>query len=113
MNKLELISYEEYPDDQYTKAVAIIAIDNEHVVAYAKKKTKDNNYFWAPPSIGVTKNGSKVYIDCYMNNYRIKEKQIQEFIKEKTRMLSQNSVSFQGSISNTPQEAAGNEQLPF
>lgn len=123
----QLISYEEFPEDQYTMAVAEISIDQQHVVAYAKKKTKEG-FFWGPASIGVTKNGQKKYYHGYMIESRIREKQILEFIKNATRTLSNgNSIAMTGMVnpsqfsnqqqtapvSNFSHEAAGNEQLPF
>jgi len=113
LNKIELVSYEEFPEDEYTLAIATVCIDNEHVVSYAKKKTKEGNFFWSTPTIGVKKGGSKVYVECYLNNSRIKEKKILEFIKEKTRTLAQGGrVELTASLAANQNEAS-NEQLPF
>jgi len=111
----QLSSYEEFPEDPYTLAVAEIMIDNAYTIAYAKKKNKDGNFFWSPASIGVTKNGVKKFYQSYIIESRTREKQILEFIKESTRSYSNGKgVVMSASIVQPiqPGETA-NEQLPF
>lgn len=108
----QLVSYQEFPEDQYTLAVAEILIDNAYTVAYAKKKTKEG-FFWAPPTIGVTQNGQKKYFQGYLIESRTREKQILEFIKNATRSFSNgNTVAMTGTIAPTQGDSA-NEHVPF
>lgn len=109
----QLISYEEFPEDQYTMAVAEVMIDNAYTVAYAKKKNKEGNFFWGVASIGVTKNGVKKFYQSYIIESRSREKQIIEFIRNSTRSLSNgNGVAMNASITPTQGDSA-NEHVPF
>ncbi len=81
MSNIELISYKEYPQDQYTKAIATIMIDGKHVVSYAKKATKTGNEFWTSATHNVMDNGEKVYVDGYLNESRSMGKQIMDFVR--------------------------------
>lgn len=125
MNNFEPISYQEYPEDQYTKAIAIVRIDGKHCVSYAKKQTKDGNTFWAPATHSVTENGKKTFIEGYLNESRSTDKALIEFVKQ---MANKHNYSMQGSLTATngfvkttqsqqtfsqPSGGAVDEQLPF
>ena len=81
---LELMSYEQYPEDQYTSAVANVRIDGKYIVAYFQKKSKDGGLFWAPASTSVTKGGAKAYVQGFMMDSRFEEKKLTEFVNSAT-----------------------------
>lgn len=82
-NNLELVSYKEYPQDKYTKAICIIRIDGKHVVAYGCKVGKNGNPWWAPASHSVDDGSpTKAFIEGYMVDSRSEEKKVLEFVRE-------------------------------
>src|SRR5215475_3028152 len=78
---LELISFKEYPEDQYTKAVAVVCLDGKYNIAYGKKITKDGKCWWGTASLQVTENGKKEYIDGFSMDSNKENTKILEFIK--------------------------------
>jgi len=103
MNNLELVSYKEYPQDQYTKAICTICIDGKYNVSYGKKLSKEGKSWWAPATFQVTENGAKEYVDGFeMDSNKANEKLI-EFVKSQAKALSATSMS----------EVAIDQQLPF
>jgi hypothetical protein len=82
MSNFELISYEEYPHDMYTKAVAMVRIENRYVVNYCLKVSKSGGHFWAPATIGVTQNGEKKYIQAFFCDSMSEQKMLEKFIKD-------------------------------
>lgn len=114
MSNLELISYKEYPSDQYTKAIATIRIDDKHVVSYAKKMTKNGNEFWAPATHSVTENGEKKYVEGYLNDSRSVDREIMDFVRSSSKLPRKADPSVHA---NQPprsmDEVADNGALPF
>lgn len=82
MNNLELVSYKEYPQDPYTKAICVVCIDGKYNVAYGKKLTKEGKSWWAPATFQVMENGTKTYTDSFeMDSNKANEKLL-EFVKQ-------------------------------
>lgn len=115
MRNLELISYKEYPQDPYTKAVTTIRIDGKHVVSYAKKMTKSGNEFWSSPSANVIENGEKVFISGYMPDSRSDEKQIMDFVKNCGKLPHKASPSAHATPvpARSMDEVADAQGMPF
>lgn len=114
MSNLELISYKEYPSDQYTKAIATIRIDSKHVVSYAKKLTKQGNEFWAPATHNVTENGEKKYVEGYLNDSRSVDREIMDFVRNASKLPRKSEPSvYAKEMPKSMDEVANNEALPF
>jgi hypothetical protein len=109
MSNIELISYKEYPADQYTKAICIMRLDGQHVVSYGLKIFKNGGMSWRSASHSVTDNGVKENIEGYMAESRSREKQIIEFCKETARTHGAAPVAESAMPVSQPQ----NDNLPF
>ena len=109
---LELMSYETYPEDQYTSAVANVRIDGKYIVAMFQKKSKDGGTFWAPASASVTKNGVKSYVQGFMLDSRFEEKRLTDFVlnaqKQGGTMSGQASV-----FTPTSASSVRNSDIPY
>lgn len=115
MSNLELISYKEYPHDQYTKAVCTIRIDGKHCVSYGKKMTKQGNEFWAPATHNVTENGEKKYVEGYLLDSRMEEREVMEFVRNAggNKLPRKAEPSVFGGQPISMSEAAESQSLPF
>ena len=122
MNNFEFISYKQYPDDLYTKAIAKVRIDKKHVVSFAQKPSKDGGRFWSTASIQVTDSGEKKYISAYMLDSRAEEEMLLEFVKENVKRINSAQVQMSASLQQlgnqvTPVQSGGSsfsdEPLPF
>lgn len=82
MSTLELQYYEEFPDDQYVKAIAKVKIDGKHKQIFVLKPTKTGGTFWVPSSVGVTKNGEKKYFESYRHDSDDENERIKDFVKQ-------------------------------
>ncbi len=111
MSNLELISYKEYPSDQYTKAIATIRIDGKHVVSFAKKLTKTGNEFWSSPSINVNDQGDKVFIPGYMVDSRMEEKEMMDFVRNCSKLPKKAEASVHAKP--TSMDEVANDTIPF
>jgi len=87
MSNYELVKYEEFPSDQYAKAVCTILIDSKYYVSYVKKMTKDGNTFWASMSMGIQDGEKKRYVDAFCMDSMSANEKLLDFVRgcEKTR----------------------------
>ncbi len=72
---IKIINHYACPEDQYIKEVAIVQLDDKYNITYLRKTKKDGGLFWGPLSAGVTKDGSKKFIDSieFDSNFQRKE----------------------------------------
>lgn len=102
MTDLKEISYETYDDDK-TKALCTICLDNKHLLTYAKK-CYDNREWWAMANHFFTlKNGKKISTEGYLPESRSMDKQIKDFLSKIEESHKPNSMK----------EVAEAQQLPF
>jgi hypothetical protein len=108
MSNLEFVSYEEFPTDQYTKALCSFRIDGKYLAVYGKKLYKDGGMSWKAASHCVNANGAKKYEDGFSMDSKSDEKKILEFIRECEK---KHASKF---IDELPKEASvHSEELPF
>jgi hypothetical protein len=84
MGNIKFVSHEEFSEDQYTKELVYLLIDDKYRVAYIRKQAKNGGQFWAPATLGVTKNGSKVYYECFMQDSAFLEKDIRKYLEDRS-----------------------------
>lgn len=97
---LQLISFKEYPKDQFTRAICTLCIDEKHMVSYGKKILKDGREFWATANHSVQDDDNKkIFIEGYLPESRSMEKQIKDFITDSEK--------------KSRSEVAVNERPPF
>ena len=81
MEKIEFISHEYFPEDEYTKELVYLCIEGKFRVAYIRKNAKNGGLFWAPASIGITKNGAKQYFPAFMQDSNFLERDIKDYLE--------------------------------
>lgn len=86
--QLEYMAYEEYPSDDYTKAIFTLRKDGDDELTFGLKKNKDGGYFWVTAGFGVNDgSGSKKYFNCWKNDSSKKTKEIIDFIEATVKQL--------------------------
>ncbi len=104
----ELISYTEYPDDQWTKAIVEVCIDGKYNIAYGKKVKKDGAVMWKPASHNVTKDGVKEYIDGFKLDSNKLDTQLDDFIRQSAKTAQYNTVK----ASQNPSISVSEDSMP-
>lgn len=84
MVKIQFVSHEAFPEDQYTKELVYLCLDEKYRVAYVRKEAKNGGKFWSVGSIGVTKYGKKEYFDSFMQDSTFLEKDIMKFLNDRS-----------------------------
>lgn len=107
MNKYELMSFETFAEDQYTAAMAKVRIEGKYIVTYCLKRLKDGGSFWAVPSMSITKNGAKVYVDSFMMDSRFEEEELKNFVKSSINAHQEKVAT------TTPPKSFTSQQTPF
>lgn len=102
MANIKFVSHEEFPEDQYTKEIVYLLIDDKYRVAYVRKMAKNGGQFWGVPSVAVTKDGCKVYYECFLQDSSFLEKDIKRFLDE--RSWEKGKVSA---------KSIGDDEIPF
>ncbi len=107
MSKIEFISHESFPEDEYTKELVYLCLEEKFRVAYVRKPSKNGGSFWSVASVGVKKNGTKEYFAAFLQDSNFLERDIKDFLdnrKWETRVFEKpRSMS----------EVAINDALPF
>lgn len=102
MSNIKFVSSEEFPEDLYTKELVYLLIDDKYRVAYVRKSAKNGGQFWGVPSVAVTKDGCKVYYECFLQDSSFLEKDIKKFLDERSWEKKK-----------TPSKPVTEEELPF
>ncbi len=84
MSNIKFISHEDFKEDQYTKELVYLCIDDKYRVAYVRKASKNGGMFWSAPSIAITKEGSKSYYECFMQDSSFLDKDIKTFLDKRS-----------------------------
>ena len=80
MSKIEFISSDLFPDDEYTKEIVYLCLDEKYRVAYVRKPAKNGGKFWTVASVGATKNGQKEFFPAFIQDSNFLEKDIKTFL---------------------------------
>jgi hypothetical protein len=83
MSNIKFVSHEEFPEDQYTKELVYLLIDDKYRVAYVRKNAKNGGQFWGVPSISITKAGIKTYYESFLQDSSFLEKDIKLYLEER------------------------------
>jgi len=81
MNKIEFVSHEYFPDDEYTKELCYICLEGKYRVAYVRKKVKTGGLFWSIAAVGASRHGAKEYFPCFLIDSNFLEKDIRDFLE--------------------------------
>lgn len=104
MSKIEFVSHESFPDDQFTKELVYLCLEEKYRVAYVRKQTKTGGMFWSVANIGVTKEGLKSYYEAFMQDSSFLEKDIQTFL---------NNRAWESVKTQEKNVISDDEELPF
>ena len=74
MSKIEFISHEAFPEDEYTKELVYLCLEGKYRIAYVRKAAKNGGLFWSGVSVGISKNGKKEFYDAFMQDSNFLEK---------------------------------------
>lgn len=117
MSKIEFISHDSFPEDEYTKELVYLCLEGKYRVAYIRKKSGNGGLFWSVASLGIKRNGQKEYFPAFLQDSNFLEKDIKDYLeKRKWEDASQNRYSALANSHakpNSMDEVASYEQLPF
>jgi hypothetical protein len=89
MSNIKFVSHESFPEDQYTKELVYLCLDDKYRVAYVRKQARNGGMFWGVVSAAVTKQGAKTYYEAFMQDSSFLDKDIKDFL-EKRKWESKN-----------------------
>jgi hypothetical protein len=99
MNKIEFVSHEFFPDDEYTKELVYLCLEGKYRIAYVRKKAKNGGLFWSVGSVTANKNGQKEFYPAFMQDSNFLEQDIKNFLEnrswEKTSSMDEFSQNAQ------------------
>ena len=117
MSQLELIQFQEFPNDPYTKAIAVLSVDGKYNVCYGKKQMKDGGCYWSSPSFGVSDgSGSKEYFEGFSMDSKKEDQKFKDFIKQcEDKLRGKQTDLPRSDVPFIPRQAevAANDGLPF
>lgn len=122
MSKIEFISHDEFPEDEYTKELVYLCLEGKYRVAYVRKKAKNGGMFWGVASVGITRNGQKEYFPSFMQDSNFLEKDIKDFLDKRSwegRSVHQNHATDSARYAASAEqprsmsEVAISDDLPF
>lgn len=110
MNKIEFVSHESFPEDEYTKELVYLCLEGKYRVAYVRKKAKNGGLFWSSSSVGIMKNGLKEYYPAFLQDSNFLERDIKDFLENRKWEM--------GSVPKTEKprsmdEIAYQDEIPF
>jgi hypothetical protein len=83
MSNIKFVSHEEFTEDQYTLELVYLLIDDKYRVAYVRKLAKNGGKFWGMPTLAVTKDGTKHYYECFLQDSVFLEKDVKKFLDDR------------------------------
>jgi hypothetical protein len=118
MSKIEFISHDSFPEDEYTKELVYLCLEGKYRVAYIRKKASNGGLFWSVASLGIKRNGQKEYFPAFLQDSNFLERDIKEFLEK--RKWENRAYDYPAGANATAtqkprsmDEVADNDQLPF
>ena len=112
MSKIEFISHDSFPDDEYVKELVYICLDDKFRVAYVRKKSQNGGMFWSVANVGVKRGGQKEYFPAFLQDSNFLEKDIKDFL-DKRKWEGQSVFTQTTQKATSMSEVAENEARPF
>jgi len=118
MSNIKFVSHEKF-EDLYVKELCYLCIDDKYRVAYVRKQSKTGTMFWGVPTVGVTKNGAKVYFESFLQDSSFLEKDIKEFLEMRCWESAQSVFASPPRVLSKPTPAAvqnfqsHDDEVPF
>jgi len=83
MSRIEFVSHDSFPEDEYTKELVYICIDGKYRVAYVRKKSQTGGLFWSVASLGLSRNGKKEYYPAFIQDSNFLDRDIKDFLEKR------------------------------
>jgi len=77
---IKVVSYEQFPEDNYTKELVYIEIEGKYRVAYVANLGKNGNIYWDPVKIGIMCDGKRKYFSSMIFDSSFLEKDIKALL---------------------------------
>lgn len=116
MSRIEFISHDSFPEDEYTKEIVYLCLEGKYRIAYVRKSAKNGGLFWSVASVGATRNGQKEFFPAFLQDSNFLEKDIKDFLDKRKWESGRSVHSIELDNYEKPRsmdEVAQNDQLPF
>ena len=118
MSKIEFISHDSFPEDEYTKELVYICLEGKYRVAYVRKKSSNGGLFWSVASLGAKRNGVKEYFPAFLQDSNFMEKDIKEFLDKRKwesggMGQSVSGIGYPASMDMPPAQSQKQDDFPF
>lgn len=118
MSKIEFISHDSFPEDEYTKELVYICLEGKYRVAYVRKKSANGGLFWSVASLGCKRNGTKEYFPAFLQDSNFMEKDIKDFLDKRKWESGGSGYSASASlnhhdVSATSTQSQNSNDFPF
>ena len=117
MSKIEFVSQEYFPEDEYTKELVYLCLEGKFRVAYVRKKAQNGGLFWSVCSLGITRGGKKEYFPAFIQDSNFLERDIKDFLEKRkweTPGVPSNSIFSQSNFKpQSMSEVIEQDLLPF
>ncbi len=84
MSNIKFVSHESFPEDQYTKELVYLSVDDKFRFAYVRKQSRSGGMFWDIVNAAATKNGKKEYYDAVVMDSDFLKKDIKAFLEKRS-----------------------------
>lgn len=84
MTLFEFVSYESFPEDEYTKEAVVLCLEGKYRVGYVRRTLQNGSMFWSVASTSAKKNGKKVFISGFEADSNFLNKDIMNFLNERS-----------------------------
>lgn len=114
MTKIEFISHEDFPEDEYTKELVYICLEGKYRFAFVRKKAQNGGLFWSAVSVGVMKGGRKEYFPAFLQDSNFLERDIKDFLEKRKWEPSRSALGqTMPKITNLDETEADDDLPPF
>jgi hypothetical protein len=83
MSKIEFVSHQSFPEDQYVSELVYLCFEGKYRVAYVRKKAASGGQFWSVVTLGITKNGKKLYVPAFLQDSNFLERDVREYLERR------------------------------
>ena len=112
MSKIEFISHDSFPEDEYTKELVYLCLDGKYRIAYIRKAGKNGGSFWSVAMIGAVKHGKKEFFPAFLQDSNFLERDIKDFL-EKRKWEGGKTDSIMAQLAQNSPNLEVEQSLPF
>jgi len=83
MSNFKFVSHQAFPEDQYTKEVVYLSLEDKYRVAFLRKQAKNGGMFWSVMSTAIAHDGNKSFYEAFLMDSSFLEKDIKHFLENR------------------------------